>query len=195
MKKTLIVIFSSLFALILVASITLFGYNQYVSIKEHHEQVARIKHQKAVIKKKDKEFNINASLFKDAAQRTTDSAKTIGEAYQSVWHDAIWDNSVDVNGITYWSFDTAVLAQQQSFEDNGDIGEMDGSYSAMNKYYDIADKNVTKNTQDKLSKLSTLKDSVTGLYNLASDTTGETLTNYTEDLSEAENTATVNLNY
>lgn len=195
MKKILIVILSSIFALFLVATITLFGYNQYTSFKEHQVHIAQIKHQKAVTKKKDKEFNLNASLFKDAAERTTDKAKEIGGAYQSVWHDAIFNDYTTVDGELYFDFDTAVLAQQQSFENNGDIDEMDGSYKSMNDYYDLAEKNVTKNTKDKLTKLSTLKESVSTLYNLASDTTGETLTNYTQDLSEAENTATVNLNY
>lgn len=181
--------------LIIVAVSGMFGYNQYLQIKEHHNQVTKLHKQKLAIRKKDKQFTVNESLFLDNAKEAASEAETISTTYQSVWHDAIWDDYVIVNDQFYYGFDEAVIAQQQVFNDDGTISTMDSNYNSMNDAYSNLEKSATKNTKDKLSKYSDIKSSVTELYNLASDTTGETLNNYTSDVSDAVNAVKVDLSY
>jgi len=129
-----------------------YGTNAYL-VKQEQLRLAKIK------KNKESNFASNYSSINYYASKTGIVAEKVGEKYSTVWHDAIWNDSVTVNGKSYTDFNKAVAAQTEAYVLDGTMSKMDDNLKKLNSTYSDLQKNVTDKNVEKLATAKqTVKD-------------------------------------
>lgn len=157
-----------------------YGINAY-QVKQKQIRQANIK------KQKETNFANNYSNIKYYASKTGIVAEKVGNKYSSVWHDAIWDDSVTVNGKSYTDFSKAVSAQTEAYVLDGTISKMDDNLKKLNSTYSSLQKNVTSKNE---AKLTTAKQTVKDTRNFVKivENPSGNYSTFNDNLSDADST-------
>jgi hypothetical protein len=77
-------------------------------------------------------YAVNLSTFSIAVITAGTQAEDITNQYSSVWHDAIWESPVTIDGERYYDFNAALAAQFTLFQTNGDLDSLDENMDIAN---------------------------------------------------------------
>jgi len=115
-KKRKVMLIVAAFLLIIAALSSIGAYNN------HQERVAAEQKKKA-----EKQYKKNLSSAYDQMVAAGAQMEDIINGYTDVWHSAVWNDGVTIDGAHYTDFNEALAAKRTSYDTNGDLAILDAS--------------------------------------------------------------------
>ncbi|EIA19605.1 hypothetical protein [Listeria fleischmannii] len=185
-KKWLIIIISILL-LIFLAGASLFAYNQYQIKVERDKKIEAQAKKAKQMEQKQKMFKTFAETLAINGNALASSAEDMGDQYLKVWEDAIYENSgAKVDQKYYTEFSEAIAAQQEVFEKNGELSNIEEDIESVKASFKGLKDTVTSENEDTFTKAEKYYDSLMQFVNLAKTPTGS-YTSYSGDYVSAKN--------
>lgn len=115
-QSKVFIISSSIIALILIIGVGVGVFNHHQKVVAHQEAVSKALKLKQEKEKYIKSINeVSFSIGESAVK-----AESMLNDYSSVWHDVIFNGSVNINGNEATTIDDAIMYQSGIFDSNGD---------------------------------------------------------------------------
>lgn len=104
------------------------GYTQYQEKQEQAEAKRKAveKEKKAAKERKLKKYGEDLDVAASSMIIWAATAEEMNDQYYSVWHDAIYEDKVVIDGETAYDFNDALQLQYDLFESEGKLGELQG---------------------------------------------------------------------
>lgn len=162
MNKKLAIIGGSILGLLLVVAIILFSVNQYQQIQARNAEVAKIN-------KKEKTFNDSYQVFKNEAGLLNLYSDSIASGIREVWHKAIFDGEVSVDGKNYTedNMEQAIQAEVDQSAHTMDNAGM--SADRLQKQYGDMKQSLTPSNKDKYKNATQLYNDLMDFYHFATN--------------------------
>lgn len=149
----------------------------------HQHQVAVAK--QALIDKNDN-FNDADSEFSTVANKLARQLETFDNQTTKIWHDAIFEDSVTVNGQSYTDFSKALEAHSTQWQDNGKADKMKSNKDYMKDNYDRLSANVTSTNRDQYNTDKKIYNDVKDYWGIVTQPSG-TYNDYSANSTSAHN--------
>jgi hypothetical protein len=177
MNKKLAIIGGSIIGVILLAAIVLFTVNQAQQIQAHNAEVAEIN-------KKEKTFNDSYQVFKNESGLLNLYSDSIASGIREVWHKAIFDGEVSVDGKNYSedNMEQAIQAKVDQLAYTMDNAGM--SADRLQKQYGEMKQNLTTSNKDKYKNATQLYNDLMDFYHFATNDISGSYKEYTNSYNQ-----------